>query len=145
MISWLHFLTPYLIPWGGMHRWILFFKLKLLLNHFTSDVARFGEWVWAWKLKGWENRFSLESGCAQRKQNWKGEKVGFLLRVGVRRASKNEEREKKERKGKGRKEERRKREKTCVVVKSKKTKGEDDPPKVRVFVALHCSIQHCGS
>ena len=51
----------------------------------------------------------------------------------TKKGKRKKEREKEER----RKEERRKREKTCVVVKSKKTKREDDPPKVRVFVALH--------
>jgi len=87
----------------------------------------------------------------------KGWKIRFSLKSGLHRESKNEKREKKERKGKptrkekGRKEkgerkkgERKKGEYVCCS-ESKKTKGKDDPPRVRVFVRLRCWIQHRGS
>jgi len=132
MIKWLHILTPYLTPWRGMHRWILFFKLKLiLLKHLTWDVARFGEWVWAWKLSGSEIRFG-EWVWAWKLKGWE---IRFSLESGLRRERKNEKREKKERKGKptrkekGRKEKGRK-ENTCVLVsrrrRREKTKREDE-------------------
>jgi len=68
---------------------------------------------------------------------------------GLRKDNKNEKREKKERKEKPtrrEKEERRKEERRIRdSIRREKTKGEDVPPRVRVFVHLHCWIQLRGS
>ena len=74
------------------------------------------------------------------------------MESGLRRDNKNEKRKKKERKKErknppeGRKEERRKEERRIRdSIRREKTKGEDVPPRVRVFVHLHCWIQLRGS
>ena len=79
------------------------------------------------------------------------------MESGLRRDNKNEKREKKERKGKThskgerkkgerKKGERRKEERRIRdSIRREKTKGEDVPPRVRVFLHLHCWIQLRGS
>ena len=71
------------------------------------------------------------------------------MESGLRKDNKNEKREKKERKEKPtrrEKEERRKEERRIRdSIRREKTKGEDVPPRVRVFVHLHCWIQLRGS